>query len=215
MDIEKLLAEAKQTIIDRDPNQGLVVAKKALDQGVDPVRLMNDGFIPGIRAVGDLFGRGELFIPELIQAGNVMNSVIEVINQAFPDQAGAGKGTVVIATVKGDVHDIGKSMVVSMLKANGFNVFDLGRDVSTDKIIQKALDVNAQVIGTSSLLTTTMPEQKKLEEALRKAGLRDRFKTVVGGAPVTARWAAKIGADAFAVDAQDGVVQIGKLISLS
>ncbi|MBF0530359.1 MAG: corrinoid protein [Deltaproteobacteria bacterium] len=214
MDMEKVLAQATQAIIERDSTKGLELTKAALAEGVDPIRLMNEGFIPGIQKVGDLFGRGELFIPELIQAGNVMNAVIEIINQALPEQKGVANGTILIATVKGDVHDIGKSMVVSLLKANGFTVHDLGRDVSTDKIIQKALDFNAQVIGTSSLLTTTMPEQKKLEEALKKAGLRDRFKTIVGGAPVTARWAAKIGADAFAVDAQDGVVQIKRLLGL-
>lgn len=212
MDMEKILAEASRAIIDRDPNLGLDLARQALNQGIDPLVLINKGFIPGIQKVGDLFGRGEMFLPELMQAGNVMNAVMDLVRQAFPEQKDTSQGVVVIATVKGDVHDIGKSLVVSLLKANGLTVHDLGRDVAVPKIIEKAKDLQAAVIGTSALLTTTMPEQKKLEDELKKAGLRDKFKTIVGGAPVTARWAAKIGADAYAVDAQDAVVQIRRIL---
>lgn len=117
-----------------------------------------------------------------------------------------------IATVKGDVHDIGKCIVVSLMQANGLSVHDLGRDVEIDTIIETALKVNAEIIGTSALLTTTMPQQKELEQALKSAGLRQRFKTIVGGAPVTPRWAARIGADAYAEDAQDGVVKVMELM---
>ena len=110
-----------------------------------------------------------------------------------------------IATVQGDVHDIGKCIVVSLMQANGFEVIDMGRDVANDKIIAKAVEMEVDIIGTSALLTTTMPRQKELEAALKKAGLRERFKTIVGGAPVTPRWATRIGADAYAEDAQDAV----------
>jgi len=115
--------------------------------------------------------------------------------------------------VKGDVHDIGKCIVVSLMKANGFTVHDLGRDVDIDTILEKAVEVDADVIGTSALLTTTMNQQKTLEEALKSAGLKDRFRTVVGGAPVTPRWAARIGADAYAEDAHDGVVKIREMMA--
>jgi trimethylamine corrinoid protein len=120
---------------------------------------------------------------------------------------------VLIATVKGDVHDIGKAIVVSLFRANGFEVSDMGRDVTVDAIIEEAVKIDADVIGTSALLTTTMNEQKVLEEALKTAGLRDRFKTIVGGAPVTPRWAARIGADAYAEDAQDGVVKVRQMLA--
>jgi trimethylamine corrinoid protein len=116
--------------------------------------------------------------------------------------------------VKGDVHDIGKCIVVSLFKANGFNVYDLGRDVPTEKIIEEALKHKVDIIGTSALLTTTMIHQKELEEALKKAGLRERFKTIVGGAPVTPRWATRIGADAYAEDAQDGVEKVKALLQI-
>ena len=143
-----------------------------------------------------------------------MKAVTEMINAAMfnsPESKGKTR-TVVIATVKGDVHDIGKAIVVSLMRANGFTVKDLGRDVGTDKIIEEAVNIGADVIGTSALLTTTMPKQKELEEALKTAGLRDRFKTIVGGAPVTPRWAARIGADAYAEDAQDGIVKLTELM---
>ncbi len=122
------------------------------------------------------------------------------------------KGALLIATVAGDVHDIGKCIVVALLKANGYIVHDLGRDVATDTIVEEALKLNVDIIGTSALLTTTMNRQKEVEEALKSVGLRDKIKTMVGGAPVTGRWAAKIGADAYAEDAQDAVLKAKELL---
>jgi len=211
---EKIIEEAKQLIVQQNKEAAAKLAQKVISEGVSPLELLNEGFIPGITQVGDLFGRGELFLPELIKAADTMKTVTDIINEALADgpEKQEGQATVVIATVKGDVHDIGKAIVVSLMRANGFNVYDLGRDVETDKIIEEAVKVNANIIGTSALLTTTMPRQKEIEEALKSAGLRDRFKTVVGGAPVTPRWAARIGADAYAEDAQDGVVKVKELL---
>ena len=177
--------------------------------------IMNHAFIPGINEVGDLFGRGQLFLPELMLAADAMLVATDIVNEALEGSVGKQKsgGTVVLATVKGDVHDIGKCIVVSLMKANGLTVHDLGRDVEVDRIIEEAVKVKADVIGTSALLTTTMKQQKILEEALKSNGLRDQFKTVVGGAPVTPRWAARIGADAYAEDAQDGIVKIKEMLN--
>ena len=196
---EKILKTAKQTIV---------------EQKKDPaVELVTEGFIPGINEVGDQFGRGTLFLPELVQAADVMKAVTDLINASLPSQDGPQeKGKLVIATVKGDVHDIGKCIVVSLMQANGYTVFDLGRDVDTERIVEVAIKEDVQVIGTSALLTTTMVRQKELEEALKSAGIRDKVRTIVGGAPVTARWAAKIGADAFAEDAQDGIAKVRELL---
>ena len=211
---EKIIEEAKQLIVQQNKEAAAKLAQKVISEGASPLELLNEGFIPGITQVGDLFGRGELFLPELIKAADTMKTVTDIINEALADgpEKQEGQATVVIATVKGDVHDIGKAIVVSLMRANGFNVYDLGRDVETDKIIEEAVKVNANIIGTSALLTTTMPRQKEIEEALKSAGLRDRFKTVVGGAPVTPRWAARIGADAYAEDAQDGVLKVKELL---
>lgn len=201
-----IIEEAKKKLIAQDKEAVLEIARNVIDSGADPLELMGQGFIPGINEVGDLFGRGQLFLPELMQAADAMKAVTELINAQLKGGQNVKKaGTLVIATVKGDVHDIGKAIVVSLFRANGFTVHDLGRDVETDKIIEEAVRVEADIIGTSALLTTTMPQQKNLEQALKSAGLRDRFQTMVGGAPVTPRWAARIGADAYAEDAQDGV----------
>jgi trimethylamine corrinoid protein len=191
------------------------IAEKAIAEGVDLLELMNAGFIPGINVVGDLFGRGQLFLPELMQAAGAMKAVTDLVNETLSSLSTiphAAAAKVLVATVKGDVHDIGKCIVVSLFKANGFIVHDMGRDVPTEKIIEEALKREVDIIGTSALLTTTMDRQKELEEALKKAGLKERFKTIVGGAPVTPRWAAKIGADAYAEDAQDGVVKVKELL---
>jgi trimethylamine corrinoid protein len=211
---EKIIEEAKQLIVQQKKEEAAKLAQKVISEGGAPIELLNEGFIPGINHVGDLFGRGELFLPELIKAAEAMKTVTDIVNEAIADdpEKQESQATVIIATVKGDVHDIGKAIVVSLMRANGFTVYDLGRDVKTDKIIEEAQKVNADIIGTSALLTTTMPKQRELEEALKSAGLRDRFKTVVGGAPVTPRWAARIGADAYANDAQDGVVKVKELL---
>ena len=214
---EKIIEEAKQLIIQQKKDEAAKLAQKVISDGGAPLELLNEGFIPGINKVGDLFGRGQLFLPELIKAAAAMKEVTDIVNEAIAEgqEKQEGQTKVLIATVKGDVHDIGKAIVVSLMRANGFEVFDLGRDIETDKIIEEAQKVDADIIGTSALLTTTMPKQKELEEALKGAGLRDRFKTIVGGAPVTPRWAARIGADAYAEDAQDGVLKVKELIGQS
>lgn len=213
--IEKAtIEEARQLLMKQDQEGAVRLARDVIDAGQNPLDLMDKAFIPGIKEIGDLFGRGTLFLPELIKAATAMKAVTDVINEYIGegDRNKQKKGTVLIATVKGDVHDIGKCIVVSLMQANGLSVHDLGRDVEIDTIIEMALKVNAEIIGTSALLTTTMPQQKELEQALKSAGLRQRFKTIVGGAPVTPRWAARIGADAYAEDAQDGVVKVMELM---
>jgi len=213
MNREQILEEAKNAIIKGDKKKAEEIAKSALAAGMDPIEVLNQGFIPGISAVGDLFGCGKLFLPDLILAAEAMKTVTEICSEAIPKEKMEKKRKIVIGTVEGDIHDIGKAIVVSLLKANGFEVYDLGRDVSTQKFIEKAQEVEADVIGSSCLLTTTMEGQKKLEQELRRLGLRERFKTIIGGAPVTQRWANRIGADAYAEDAADGVKKIRELIA--
>lgn len=208
----RLLEEAKASVVGFDKDRAVEIARRVISEGQDIAELMKEGFVAGIQDVGDRFGRGELFLPELVQAADVMKIVTEIVNQALPQHLSEKRGVIVIGTVKGDVHDIGKSIVVALLKANGFTVHDLGRDVPTEAFIEKATEINADIIGTSALLTTTMAQQKYMEEELKRAGLRDRFKTIIGGAPVTARWAARIGADAYAEDAQEAIKKVRHLL---
>ncbi len=206
------LDAAALSIVEQDAEKAKQIAREAVEKGLDPLELISSGFTAGITRVGDLFDRGEMFLPELIGCSEIMKGVTVILNAAIPAGEQKAKAKVLIATVEGDVHDIGKGIVVSLFNANGFEVHDLGRDVPTIKIIEKAEEIGAQVIGTSALLTSTMEGQKKLEEMLRKEGLREKYKTIVGGAPVTERWAKRIGADAYAEDANDGVKKVFALL---
>lgn len=214
MTIEKdIFQQAQEAIEAGDADAASQLAKQGLEQGVDGIELLNNGFIVGIDKVGDLFGEGQLFLPELIMSATAMQGVIEIINAALEKKGKKQtRGKVVIGTVEGDLHDIGKTIVVSLLKANGFEVNDLGRDVPVDRFIEEAEAFGADVIGTSALLTTTMSVQKNLVEKLEEKGLKGKYKTIVGGAPVTERWAKRIGADAYAADATDGVRKIKELL---
>ena len=193
-----IYAEAAESIVNADRAAAEEVARRALDSGVSPSEIMQQGFVKGIQQVGDLFESGEVFLPELMMSADAMAGATEVTNAALEGGAAEVKGTVVIGTVQGDVHDIGKAIVIAYLKANGYEVTDLGRDVSAEAFIDTATELKADVIGMSALLTTTMEEQKKVIKRVRDEGLP--FKTVVGGAPCTQRWADQIGADAYAED---------------
>lgn len=213
MEKEQGFEQARNAIVKGDKKKAEEITHKALTEGIDPIELLTRGFIAGINDVGERFGCGKLFLPDLILAADAMKSVTDICSSALPQEKIEKKGKLVIGTVEGDIHDIGKAIVVSLLQANGFQVYDLGRDVPTQKFVDKALEVDADVIGSSCLLTTTMEGQRRLEQELKRQGLRDRFKTIIGGAPVTQRWADRIGADAYAEDASDGVKKIKELIA--
>ena len=211
MDTEEFLKEAKKSIRDADKGKAQELAKQAIAEGLDPLEVINKGFRAGITEVGELFGRGELFLPELILSAEAMKGATDILTSALPEGA-KERGKVVIGTAQGDIHDIGKSMVISFLQANGFEVYDLGRDVEMQKFIDKAKEVDADIIGMSALLTTTMSMQKTLIQELKKTGLREKFKVMVGGAPATQRWADRIGADAYGVDAADAAKKAKELL---
>jgi len=202
--------EAAESIVNADRASAEEIAQRALDSGISPSDIMQNGFVKGIQEVGDLFESGEVFLPELMMSADAMAGATEVTNAALEGEAAEAKGIIVLGTVQGDVHDIGKAIVIAYLKANGYEVTDLGRDVSSETFIEKAKELNADVIGMSALLTTTMEEQKKVIKRIKDEGLP--FKTVVGGAPATQRWADQIGADAYAEDANDGVKKMDALL---
>jgi trimethylamine corrinoid protein len=212
LSLKTILNEAKQSILDIDQEKAVAVAEQALDEGLDPVKVLTDGYSVGIREIGDLFSRGEVFLPEMILASEAMKAAVEILNSALEDKASKTVGKMVFATVEGDVHDIGKGIALALIQTQGVEVIDLGRDVPVEKIIEEAEKNGANVIGTSALLTTTMPNQEKLEAELRKRGMREKYKTIIGGAPCTQRWADKIGADAYAEDAAEGVNKVLELL---
>ena len=210
---KSLLEAAADSILKADCKKAEEIAHQVLVKGLEPLDVISNGFTVGIIKVGDLFERGRLFLPELIQCAEVMKKATAILNDTLStDESGSEgkqvKGKVLIATVEGDVHDIGKGIVSAILVANGLQITDMGRDVPVEKIIEKAEEVKADVIGTSALLTTTMVRQKDLEDILREQGLKEKYITAVGGAPVTGGWAEKIGADIYAENAVDGVNKI-------
>jgi trimethylamine corrinoid protein len=209
---DDLFTKAAASIVEQDREAAVAIATQALAAGIAPAEIMQQGFVRGIAEVGELFESGELFLPELMMAAQAMEGAMEVTNAALGEAGGQAKSTIVLGTVQGDVHDIGKAIVIAYLKANSYEVFDLGRDCAIETFLAKAEEHNAQVIGMSALLTTTMEEQKKLIAALKERGARDKYKIVVGGAPCTQRWADQIGADAYAEDASDGVKKIDALL---
>jgi len=211
---QALLECARQAIIDCDLSKAGEAARKALKAGIEPYTIITEGLVPGITKVGDLFDRGELFLPELIMAAEAMKAGTSICMAEIPGSKAIAAKKVVIGTVEGDIHDIGKSLVVSFLLANGFEVYDLGRDVPSEKFIEKVIEIKPDVVGISALLTTTMGGQKSVIEALKKAGLRDKVKTIIGGAPTNQAWADQIGADAYGENAVDAVRKMKQLTGL-
>lgn len=208
MDKDELIKLAHNTIVDADEEGAMQVIDKALAAGIDIMEILRDGFAEGNREIGDLFESGKLSLPELIFSTEIMKKVIEVVeNYTNIDQVKV-KGKVLIATVDGDVHEIGKGMVVSTMKSYGIDVIDIGREVPVETIIEKAEELKVDIIATSALLTSTLKEQKKLEETLRKMGIRDKYLTMIGGAPCTLRWAKRIGADIYTEDAVEAAKKV-------
>ena len=208
---EELLKAMAQSIIDGESELAEKLAKQAVELGIDPLEAINKGFVMGVNYVGNEFSCGNAFLPELVMAGEAMKVAVSALE---PEMARRGTerqvlGKVVLATIQGDIHDIGKTLVGTMLSAAGFQVFDLGVDVPVAKLIEKAREVNADIVGVSALLTTTMVRQRDVVEALDDMGLRPRVKVMVGGAPVTGEWVKEIGADGYSEDAI-GAVQVAK-----
>lgn len=210
-DLDALYKQMAQCIIEGESEIAIELAKKSIEIGLHPLDTITKGFVVGVNYIGDQFGLGEAFLPELVMAGEAMKAAVAVLEPELLKLGEAREmmGKVVLATVEGDIHEIGKTLVGTMLSASGFEVTDLGVDQPADKIIGKALEIDAQIIGMSALLTTTMVRQREVIEELDKEGLRPRIKVMVGGAPITRDWAAKIKADGYSEDAV-GAVKLAK-----
>jgi len=204
----------RQSIIDGAPGTAADLARHAILHATAPLDAINHGYVPGMHDVGEQFARGQMYLPDMMASAEAMRAAMAVLDPELKKQ-GAERpkaGIVVLGTTKGDIHEIGKTLVGTLLTANGFQVHDLGVDVSGEKFAATAKEVGADIVGISALLTTTMSNQKTVIEALVESGLRAHLKVMVGGAPVTRRWAEEIGADGYAKDAMSAVALARELM---
>jgi len=202
-------------IVKGDAKSAREVTQKALEQKVDPMHLVTTYMIPAMAEVGRRFENNEYFVPELLLAARAMKSAMELIRPLLVATGAKPVARVVIGTVKGDLHDIGKNLVASMLEGGGFEVIDLGVNVPPEQFVKAAREKEAQIVAMSALLTTTMPGMKATIEALKQAGIRDKVKVLVGGAPVTQRFADEIGADGYSETAAGAVAVAKKVLGLN
>ena len=210
----ELYSEMAKSVIDGEVDEAKNLALRSLVEDIDPLDAINNGYVIGINDVGEKFSKGQCFLPELVMAGESMKAALSVLEPEMAKRGTERKvlGNVVLATIQGDIHDIGKTLVGIMLSSNGFRVFDLGVDAHIDALIQKSEEVKADIIAVSALLTTTMINQRTLIEQLSKRGLRDKVKVMVGGAPVTRDWVNEIGADGYSEDAIGAVLVAKKIL---
>ncbi len=208
---DDILMDITSSLVECEPDLTARLTEEALATNVEPLAIIDRGLVPGMEIVGQKFEAGEYFLPQLVIAANAMQRAMESLEPALyaRQQVTKSAGRVVIGTVEGDIHEIGKSLVATMLSANGFRVYDLGVDVSLASFVDKVRETKADLLGLSALLTTTMTAQREVIQALEETGIRDRIKVMVGGAPVTQKWADAIGADGYAEDVI-GAVELGK-----
>ena len=199
------LATLAQCIIDGDNKRAAELAQQALNEGTSPVDVLNQGLQAGVAVIGQRFRDGECFVPEVLLAARAMHAGLDVLRPHLADTGASTIGRVVIGTVAGDLHDIGKNLVGMMLEGTGFEVIDLGVDLSTQAIVEAVEKHSPDILGLSALITTTMPAMEQTIRALEEGEVRDRVKVIVGGAPVTREYASRIGADAYGADAGDAV----------
>ena len=211
---EELLQSLSQAVIDGDPDRAQELAAQVLSAGADPLEVVEQTLSPAMEEVGRRYEEGDYFIPDLVMAGEAMKAAMSVLGPALTarQQVRSSPGTVVIGTVEGDIHEIGKSLVATMLEAAGFEVHDLGVDVPAATFVSKVQETGANVVGLSALLTTTMRNQQAVIEALQEAGLRERVKVIIGGAPASPEWAQRIGADGYAENAREAVAVVRQMM---
>ncbi|WP_281680730.1 cobalamin B12-binding domain-containing protein [Synergistes jonesii] len=208
------LSKIMAALMDQDRAATNAAVDEALGDGVPPMDILNEGLAAGLQELGVLFAEEEVYLPELLLAAEITTEIMKRLQSKFQaDETKIKKrGTVLLATVEGDVHDIGKSLVGMIMNASGYNIIDAGKDVPNKKMIELVKEIHPDIVGLSSLLSTTMPAQQEFIEMVKEAGLRDQIKIIVGGAPVSRDWANKIGADGYAEDASGTVVEADMLL---
>ncbi|MEJ2567769.1 MAG: corrinoid protein [candidate division WOR-3 bacterium] len=203
----------KESVIEGDEKRVIEHTQKALDEGIDLEKILNDGFIPGMEVVGNKFQENEIYVPEMLISAKAMKAGMKILEPLLTKAGVKRIGKVVIGTVKGDLHDIGKNLVAMMLEGTGFEVIDAGVDVSAQKFVDLIKETNANILGLSALLTTTMTEIKNVIDTFKEKGLREEVKIIVGGAPLNAEYASEIGADGYSPDAASAAALAKKLAS--
>ncbi len=211
----EIFEQLKQAVIDQDEGGVLAAVDEALAAGVDAKAVIDEGLLPGLNVIGEQFESEEIFLPELMQAALAFQAAMSVLEPKIKEGGGAGpkKGKVVLGTVKGDLHSIGKNILRLLYETSGFEVWDLGIDVDLFQFVDKAKEVDADIIAMSALLTTTLVGQRDVIEALRDQGTRDKYKVLVGGGATTKEWADSIGADGWAGSAYEAVSVSAQLVS--
>ena len=205
----------RQSVLDGTPDTAASLAREALTIGISALDAIDHGFVPGMTQVGEEFARRTMFLPDMMAAAEAMKAAMAVLEPELRKQGTErpSAGRVVLGTTKGDIHEIGKILVGTLLTAHGFEVHDLGVDVAPENFASAAVELAAKVVGVSALLTTTMRGQKSVIEAIERAGLRPHVKVIIGGAPVTRQWSEEIGADGYAKDAMSAVGLVRSLIA--
>ena len=213
---EENMEKLRQSLIGAKRDEGVEATQALLDDGADPVIILQDAMATAMFTLGAMWSRGEVFLPEVVASATLFKMCNDLVEPALLAAGGTKQitGKVILCTVKGDLHDLGKNMVGAMLKTAGFEVTDLGKDTPLDKILTAVRELQPDILGMSALLTTTVPQQKVVIEALKKEGLFDSIKVMVGGAPVTQEWATEIGADGFAPDAPEAVSRAKTLLGI-
>lgn len=206
-DKAQILAKLKQAVVELNPALAKEAANEALEAGINPLEAIDAGLTPGINVIVQQFDDGDLFMPQILISAHAFMGACEILQGAMSQEEAkkSGLGKVLFFTVQGDIHDMGKNIVKTMFMANNFEVYDLGRDVSAEEVIKKAIELKVDIIAGSALMTTTMPGQRDVVALMKEDGIRDQFKVLFGGAPVTQQWCDDIGADAYADNAAEAV----------
>jgi trimethylamine corrinoid protein len=204
---EEILSKLATSVSELDPDMAVEAAGEALAAGITPTEAIQEGLAKGMQVISDLFDEGDMFVPQILIAADAFESAVAVLvkDLSGDEQKAMSRGKVICHTVQGDIHDVGKNIVKTMFAANGFEVFDLGRDVPVDLVVAKAKELDVDIVTGSALMTTTMPSQRDIVNTLVEEGLREKVKCMFGGAPVSQEWVDRIGADGYADNAADAV----------
>lgn len=208
---EDILAELQKAVETYDVELAKKAAQEALDAGIEPFEAINSGLGKGMDTISDRFDKAEIYLPQVMLAADAMDAALKIFEPRMMETGEAGKGTVVIGTIEGDIHEIGKNVVAAMLRGSGYKVIDVGRDTPIDTFVEAAKENNADVVGVSALMTTTMPGQREVVKALKEAGL-DKVKTIFGGAPCSQEWVDEIGGDAYCENAAEAIKTVDALL---